>query len=645
MHALNARMHAAHSTSSRGWMLQHRPRLGGARPRRFACAAAGPDAPGDGSLLPLDGDWRVFKARLIERAGDIEAQLDPSTWCGGEARADVRLRVVVSGGSKPRAAAAAGDGGGGSGSSKKKRRAAAEAPSDADDEAEGEERPGARGGAGEAAAGALGAGGDAPAAGADAEAAGRRVVEEMPGHAALLREASGWARSVLSSCPGRSELDVVVEDEHQAAAAGLLLRCIYSGGDPAAPLEGAGTDMLLQVLRLASRLQVPAAARAASHALLLNAAASSTGRLPWEAVTAAFELQADLAGASAAPPPAGAPAEAAADPDAAPAPAAAAAAAAATAAASWDLREAAREALLRDLGDLDLAWLDAKLRERLLALPFEAVRTLLSDGRTRAASEATVFYTADAWLHARRGGRGAPKAQAAALARCVRVAHLPLGYLTGVAAQAPWFTRAVGAAELLQSIAYRLAAGRVGELSEGPAVAAPPPRDASWLLPPRRRSRAARLAMEWDVPLALLKRLHKAAARQGPGGTAEAAAPRRWAYRGLAWALEIMAEADEDGAVTYGLYVTPSPPPMAGDADPAAAAVVEASVTLDARCALRKLRCGCRMQLLVGCEGRGFEDMFEMGARATWDEAAWRRAGLVGEDGCVRVTATVKDVK
>jgi hypothetical protein len=114
------------------------------------------------------------------------------------------------------------------------------------------------------------------------------------------------------------------------------------------------------VLRLADRLQAPGCVKAAGNTLLLNAAASSTRRLPWEAVLAAFELPA-LTDADA-----DADADAVAD--------ACDECAAATAAAALPLREAAQEQLLQDLGDLDLAWLDGKLRERLLALPFEAVR-------------------------------------------------------------------------------------------------------------------------------------------------------------------------------------------------------------------------------------------------------------------------------
>jgi hypothetical protein len=266
-------------------------------------------------------------------------------------------------------------------------------------------------------------------------------------------------------------------------------------------------------------------------------------------------------------------------------------------------------------------------------------RALLSDGRTRVAGEATVFYTADAWLHARRGGNAA---QQAALAACVRVQWVPLEYLTAVVAQSPWFTKHVTAAELHQAVAYRLAAARIAELACS-AVDTPAPRHAAWQLPPRPASGVRKLRMEWDVPLATLKRLHKAAARQGPGGTAEAACPRTWAHRGMGWTLEVMAEADRDGAIAFGLFVTPAAPLSQPESSPAAAAV-SASITLDARSSRRKLRCGCRVTLLLGCEGRGFDDMFELGPRRVWDEAAWRLAGLVGDDNCVRVIATVKDV-
>lgn len=225
----------------------------------------------------------------------------------------------------------------------------------------------------------------------------------------------------------------------------------------------------------------------------------------------------------------------------------------------------------------------------------------------------------------------------------MRVQHLDAGYLSAVVAQSAWFTRHISAAELHQALAYRAAACRIAELATSSTVQTPAPRAAAWQLPARRPSRVRKLRMEWDVPLATLKKLHRGASRQGPGGTSEAAAPRTWAFRGMGWALEIMAEADEDGDVTYGLFVTPSPPPLHPE-PAAAAAVVTATVTLDARSATRKLRGSCRMQLLLGYEGRGFDEMFEIGPQAEWDECVWRRAGLVGDDGCVRVVATVKDV-
>jgi len=131
-----------------------------------------------------------------------------------------------------------------------------------------------------------------------------------------------------------------VRDEEEAAAAELLLQCIYSVSDPTQPLQGADADMLLQVLKLAARLEVACCIKAAGQELILRAVADDR-QLSWEATVAAFAL-----------------------PTHSPALAAAARA----------LRDAACDALHAELGDLDLAWLDAKRKRRLLLLPFEAMR-------------------------------------------------------------------------------------------------------------------------------------------------------------------------------------------------------------------------------------------------------------------------------
>lgn len=226
----------------------------------------------------------------------------------------------------------------------------------------------------------------------------------------------------------------------------------------------------------------------------------------------------------------------------------------------------------------------------------------------------------------------------------MRVPRLRLAYLAGVVAQSPWFTRAVPASELLEAVAYAIAEPRIRALACSP-VETPSPRPAAWHLPARPRSRVARLKMEWAVPLASLKRLHKAAAREGVGGSDEIAAPDSWVFDGARWALELQAECGERG-VTFGLFATPSPPPLhpAGPAR-APAALMGARVSLDARSSTgKKLRAGGRMQMLLGREGRGFNDMFETGPMPEWDEGPLRDAGLVGADGAVRVTASVREV-
>lgn len=111
------------------------------------------------------------------------------------------------------------------------------------------------------------------------------------------------------------------------------------------------------MLRLAARLQVPSAVKAAGQTLLRGAELSPTGRLPWEAVVAAFDIPI-ISGSSGG---------GGSDDDEGPS--------AALAAAAWALRDEACAQLIRELGDLELAWQDLRMRQRLLDLPYEAMRS------------------------------------------------------------------------------------------------------------------------------------------------------------------------------------------------------------------------------------------------------------------------------
>jgi hypothetical protein len=233
--------------------------------------------------------------------------------------------------------------------------------------------------------------------------------------------------------------------------------------------------------------------------------------------------------------------------------------------------------------------------------------------------------------------------QQAGLAECVRVPQVRLAYLTGVVAQSEWFGHHITAKEITEAIAYVLAEPRIASLTTS-AVETPALAHAAWQLPPRPRSAVRRVKMEWDVPLKELKRLHKAAVKEGDGGAAEIASTRAWVFDGMKWNLELQAENDEDdGGVTFGLFVTPSPPP-GHPSGARAAALVSARLSLDARSTYGKLRAGGTMTMLLGREGRGFLDMLELGGLKEWDEGALRDAGLVGDDDTVRVIASVREV-
>lgn len=72
-------------------------------------------------------------------------------------------------------------------------------------------------------------------------------------------------------------------------------------------------------------------------------------------------------------------------------------------------------------------------------------RALLTDGRTRVVSECSIFYTADAWLHAHDGGSCAQQSQ---LAAAIRVPQLRASYLLAVVAQTEWFNRFITHSEV-----------------------------------------------------------------------------------------------------------------------------------------------------------------------------------------------------
>ena len=100
--------------------------------------------------------------------------------------------------------------------------------------------------------------------------------------------------------------------------------------------------------------------------------------------------------------------------------------------------DAAASVVCARLGDLEVALADASMRQELLDLSLSALQRLLQHKDTRAASENTVFWLADAWL-AQRGGGG--EQEQAALAGCISLLNASSLYLQTVMCQSEWLQR------------------------------------------------------------------------------------------------------------------------------------------------------------------------------------------------------------
>jgi hypothetical protein len=330
------------------------------------------------------------------------------------------------------------------------------------------------------------------------------------------------------------------------------------------------------------------------------------------------------------------------------------------------LLAAAAEALHNRLGDLDAAWQGADAAEQLLALPFAALLRLLTDERTRAASENTVFYTAARWRESRRGTQVATTPEDdeedAALAAAIRAPHLSSLYAAGVVARAGWVAAHVPPADLHFASVFALAPDNVrAALAESADL--PTGRHASWRLPPRPASAVCQLELEWSLELSDLERLYLAAAAQPDGGCVEELAPAAAAFQGLEWRLELSAAKSAEG-VTFGAYLKASAPAAGGGggggggggeeglvagAGPRAADAAQAGpvAAATAATALVSMEGGGRhkdFRLFTFTSGVywGYPDLFGLGSLQEWDRGAW--AEQVGEGGRVSVAAVIKDV-
>ncbi|GBF96534.1 hypothetical protein Rsub_09117 [Raphidocelis subcapitata] len=453
------------------------------------------------------------------------------------------------------------------------------------------------------------------------------VARELRAHRIILEKGSDWARAAMgpawrgggggggaapaaAAAAGPAPLELAVDCAADAAAAELLLRCVYSTADAGRPLRGADEGTLLRVLCLADRLAAGRVLRAAAAAL-----ASPPGGLSLAAAAAALALPPCRGGA----------------PGVAP------------------LAAAAADALVAGLGDLDAALLDRESTARLQALPAPALFALLSDARTRGSEGAAVHAFAE-WAAAAApglasaggadcGGRGGGEDTLRGIVvGCLRVQHLGALYSATVAA--PLLADALGAATARELFVAAFAAGapeavraRLAEMEILPLVA-----HAAWRLPPRPPSRVPAATLAACLPPARLRALHEAAAAPGGAGGADADAGARVAWRGVVFGLHIQASACDDGGVVFGAFVIAEPPP---GFPRGCVGSVMADFSLSAG---RAPPCAAAMTLAVGfgCPGRGWADAFGRRWGREWDEAAW--APHAGADGCVQVAVSIAGV-
>lgn len=113
---------------------------------------------------------------------------------------------------------------------------------------------------------------------------------------------------------------------------------------------------------------------------------------------------------------------------------------------------AAATTLQQTLGDLETVLADGAKWRQLLQLPLPALRHLLRDPVTRAASENTVFWTVCGWLQKRFGGS---TEEQASLVACIRLHQATAMYLPSVLGQSVWLRQ--HRSDLQLAVAWRSA--------------------------------------------------------------------------------------------------------------------------------------------------------------------------------------------
>ena len=377
----------------------------------------------------------------------------------------------------------------------------------------------------------------------------------------------------------------------------MLHSTIYGGVEA---LQGASQHQLLELLCLARRCQVAAAAEAAEQLL----AAIPAEQLEWEVVEEVFAF---VTGAQ----------------QSRPAPEA--------------LLESAGARLQHELGDLDAAMQDEQARRRLMALPLPMLCVLLCDPRTRASCEATALAVASAWFAdpaaaQQRERPGVREQQVAALAECVRFGRLQPAVLAAVAPRTEWVAAVISQQQLLDLTAFATGGSRQQgqQLRAGGGLVAAHPQ---WFLPPRPSSAVEWAALSLEVPGAEAR---AAVARARATGQAESLEGRGLAFfRGFWWHPELEVTPTRTG-VRYDLRLGIT---SGGLFEPHASQRVACRVMVVEGSGEAGLSTRSRGALVAVDGGWGWRDCWGLGsAQKEWDADAFRAKGLMkGRSMCVKV--------
>jgi len=382
-------------------------------------------------------------------------------------------------------------------------------------------------------------------------------------------------------------VELAVDNERAGEAAVLLLKCMYSPSNAAKPLQGVSQAALVEVLRLADRLQAEVCKAAAADIL---AAADPLDR---STALALHDLPPSCSASAACKP----------------------------------LFDAAAVVLVKPFNDLDAVWLDKGKADQLLELPFALMLQLLNDRHTRAC-ENTVFYTCCAWIAKHQ----ADARQRRALLECVRMPHISSLYLaTVVVGGISQPTDSISSEDLRFVAPFTAAPDHVKELMltdpDAPFVS-----HTAWRLPKRAASVVEGCVMEERVHLQDLQNLFDEASGE-PSGESVAICTSFGVWKGMEW--RVMAEGEkQDYGVLMGVYVTSVAPPGV----PPGAIVSVASVDIKAA------QHAYLHPAVLFRTGRswGEEDAFKLGSRALWDKAAWKK--LAGAGGKVLVRVEMDDM-